>query len=270
MTMRQTLLAVIGSLVVLSLGCTASKPTPTPSLTRTPLSILTPTPTSTATPTLTPTPTPSPTPTPEQVRALLRQLAPGFQDLPTGYQLVEAGKFISNEEAARDSIAEHEVLKAYDRHRRLLGYAIGYERAGTALSATVDLFATAEGARQAFNWLPPGFADQRSYFEAELRYTLTKELGAAIAQGLTVSFTQLSMAPIGNQLLAGRVTLALPGTFVTVALSMACMVERQVIACVAGFNPSSSSGSEAEVELLTTLESILRKTASKTQTIPGL
>ena len=218
-----------------------------------------------ATPTPIPTPTSTPGLTQAQVRDVLIQIAPRFSDLPTGFQLLEPGIFVSNEEAARDSVAAEELLDAYDQFGRLLGYAVAYERGQRLLIATADLYSSPVGAQESFAWLPSGYEDERQYLEAEMRAQLVALLGPQDTSQIRVVFTQLSIQPVGEQSLGGRLTLLVAGTPLTIWL--ACMLQGAIGGCV-GVIDDVAAGSAEELALLKEMELILQLMADRAAASP--
>ena len=213
-----------------------------------------------------PTATPTPTPSPEQVRTGLRQIAPSFSDLPTGYQLVEEGVFVSNEEAARHSVVTDEILRAYDEFGRLMGYEVSYLRGSRVLVATAELYRSGDGARRAFSWLPTGFQSVSEYLEAEMLGQFSTFLDITDTLGTTASFTQLSMKPIGDDSLGGRLTLLVAGTPLTIWL--ACMLQGAADGCVAVID-DVAVGSPEELALLKEIELVLQSMADRAAALPA-
>jgi hypothetical protein len=173
---------------------------------------------------VTPAP-PTPTMTPPQVRELLANVALGFNDLPTGYALLEAGTYTANEELGKSSVLGQEVLlPKLEEWGRIMGYAISYERESTALVSTVEVYQTKTGAIESFEWLPPGYSSIEEYIAAELLADLEELAGAESLPDM--DFSQISFPSLGD------VSAAYKGSFGFDPLFFSCEVLGTLSGCI--------------------------------------
>lgn len=201
--------------------------------------------------------------TPAQARSLAQDLTPGFRDLPSGFQAVGEGKLVANEEAARGSIVEVELLKAYDNFGRLIGYVATYQQGSTTLTTAADVYGSAAGAKQASNWVPQSYKTVEDYLAAEISHRMAKEFKITNSDAIKASFVQLSVAQIGDSSIAGRISLAVGGRTLPLPIVTACMLKKNISVCIIGINLQATPSSQQEIDLLKTMEGILQKVETR-------
>ena len=167
---------------------------------------------------------------PEEVRTLLARVAHTLADVPIGWELAEEGKFESNEETARNSIAGDEVLDKYNEWGRVMGYLVSYERGETVFLSSVELYPSHAIAVEAFNWLPVGYVSQEQYLAAELTHAMVGVQGLDPSL-FTVKTARVPFPNVGDPSMAVQVTITLPDGQILGKVYLACLVEGGLFGC---------------------------------------
>lgn len=149
-------------------------------------------------------PTPTPTLSTADIRELLKEATPGFDDLPIGFSLVEE-LFVANEEAARDALeGQATALDNYDLWGRGMGYVAAYEgTSGIIEIVGAEYYRSASGAESAFDWSPPEMTREKYVAEslAEM-FDLGLNFGTDPNFELSrISFPQLGDQSVGYQVI---------------------------------------------------------------------
>lgn len=203
----------------------------------------------------TPIPTPTPTMTPQEVRGLLTRAALGFADLPQGYELAGQGSYVSNEEAATNSVLGQAVLlPKFDEWGRILGYGVSYTRGRSRfLGNIMELYKDNAGAKASAEYIPPGYSTLEEYFTADF----ANALGLDPSEN-KVSVTQISFPSLGDLSNAFKGSIEDSSQNVLVEVFVACEVSGRFYGCVFLIDIESEAST-----LLEELEAVARAQGSK-------
>lgn len=211
-----------------------------------------------------------PTPTPRfsetDAEAIAKQVIPGFADLPTGFELLEAAQLISNKEVRDVSVESRAIRGAIDDYRRLTGAYASYGRGSTVITVQSEVFHSANDALAYFNFIPKGYTGQEDFAAKNYAHQIAEEIGVEPDE-VAVTVTRLSLSPVGRITWAGRIAVGINGR--VQSLWMGCMVEGTVIGCALIVDPAASAGSDEEVGVLDAIGVMLARIADKAKGLTG-
>ena len=202
------------------------------------------------TPTVVPQAALVPTSTPVPTRAAGPSPTPTLSDLLDRVP----GRFVSLEEIESGSAFGDQIGPALEEFGWITQYRNSFTRGTTFLASSLSLFSTSVGAAGWFTWLPEGVQNIEEASAEEFKYSTSRSFGLD-PESIAVDYAPLRLKSTAQSMFGVRITAEFTG--MTNRVWWVCILEKEVVACVAILDRSVEVGTAQEAQLLTELSEVM-------------